>query len=454
MARPLLACALALLAFPGVASAATVRGASGTGNNLIQFDAAAGETNQVTVSREAPGSAVFVVHDAGAPLQPLGTCTTIDAHTVGCVLSATDTAAVMAHLGDGDDSIAFSGTGFGLGTDVEGGPGNDTIAGACDAMAGSGNDAVALCDLGGFAHGGPGNDAIAGGAGDDVLNGGGGRDVLRGGAGNDVLSDGDGMQGAPIDSDTVDGGPGVDTVSYAARKSGVRADLATQGAAGARGENDVISGIENVTGGDGPDTLIGDDGPNDISGRAGADTIEGGGGDDRIQGGPGADTIGGGPGDDLIYARDLFRDRIVCGGGPDGIYAEPGDRLSRGCSTPALERVRLIRQHRLRAYRGGIVHVQLLCIDVPGPGLEDTFGQCTGRVSLRVRIGRRWANAGARSCLGRSCGLYEVKLPRSVRRRLAQAHRLSAEVSYVPAPGRKAGALTETHRLPLLRATR
>jgi hypothetical protein len=455
MTRLLLACALALLLCPSFAGAATVNGNTTLGANLIRFQAAPGETNEVTIGSEAPGSAVFDVHDAGAVLQPSGTCASVDPHTVACTLSPSPGAAVMAQLGDGDDSFTLTGPGPNPVADVDGGPGNDTITGACTANGGDGDDTITLCDTGAAANGGPGNDTITGGAGGDVLTGGGGRDVLRGGANDDFLNDGDGARGTPIDGDTLDGGPGMDTLYYGDRTKPVSVDLATQGSAGSPGENDVISGIEDVTGGAGADTLIGGDGPNQIRGRAGADTIEGGGGVDELDGGPGSDTIDSGPGDDLIYALDLFRDRITCSGGNDAIYVEPGDRLAPDCGTPARDSVQLIRQHRLRAYRGGVVHVELFCNSAVGPSLEETFGQCTGRVSLRVRVGRHWVEAGARNCTSGHCvGFYQVKLPRSIRKRLARTHRLSAEVSYVPAPGRKAGALAETRPLPLLRATR
>ena len=73
------------------------------------------------------------------------------------------------------------------------------------------------------------DDHLTGGAGADRLDGGGGDDYIRGGAGNDVLHGGAGddiIHTDRFDADTIDGGAGIDQISFAGRTSGVQFDLA------------------------------------------------------------------------------------------------------------------------------------------------------------------------------------------------------------------------------------
>src|SRR5690606_20745755 len=77
--------------------------------------------------------------------------------------------------------------------------------------------------------------------------------------------------------------------------SDITANLAT----GENSQNDVLSGIENLIGGQGNDTLTGDDQHNRLEGGDGADTLTGGAGDDVLAGGAGADHMDGGDGFDI-----------------------------------------------------------------------------------------------------------------------------------------------------------
>ncbi|KYO51830.1 hypothetical protein AUP44_07810 [Tistrella mobilis] len=130
---------------------------------------------------------------------------------------------------------------------------------------------------------------LTGGAGDDVLAGGDGNDTLIGGDGDDLLRGGNG-------ADILTGGAGIDTASYAGTwGSDITANLAT----GENSQNDVLSGIENLIGGQGNDTLTGDDQNNRLEGGDGADTLSGGAGDDVLAGGAGADHMDGGDGFDI-----------------------------------------------------------------------------------------------------------------------------------------------------------
>jgi Ca2+-binding RTX toxin-like protein len=125
-------------------------------------------------------------------------------------------------------------------------------------------------------------------------------DTITGDSNNNVL---DGLGG----TDTLMGGDGSDTASFATVASAVVANLAT-GAATGQG-TDTLATIENLTGSDQDDTLTGDAGPNSLLGRDGADNITGGLGADGLFLGVGADTI---------TANDGVVDVIDCeGGGPD-----------------------------------------------------------------------------------------------------------------------------------------
>jgi len=123
-------------------------------------------------------------------------------------------------------------------------------------------------------NGSQGGDTLTGNAAANILAGWGGNDLLRGGAG----------------ADTLDGGVGIDTATYYSGAAGVTVDLAAGTGSGGDADDDILIGIENLTGSNqGNDTLIG---------TAGANTLAGWGGDDLLRGGVGADTLDGGTGRD------------------------------------------------------------------------------------------------------------------------------------------------------------
>lgn len=121
-------------------------------------------------------------------------------------------------------------------------------------------------------------------------------------AGEDWIS----FSGAADGSDVIDGGDGIDTVTYANADGAVNVNLATGSVSGS--ESDSITNVENVVGSGHDDTIIGDASDNVLSGGAGLDTISGGAGDDTIK--AGGDSNGQGPGDTLL--RESFSS------GPDG----------------------------------------------------------------------------------------------------------------------------------------
>jgi Ca2+-binding RTX toxin-like protein len=255
----------------------------------------------------------------------------------------------LTFIGTGD----FTGTGNELGNVIVGGIGNDTLDGGAgndtldggagaDAMTGGAGDDTYVVDnagdqvneasdggtdtvrtvLGAYALGanlenltytGAGNfagignaldNAIAGNGGNDALSGDLGNDTLNGGGGNDSLSGGDGNDKlvAAIDdgNDSYNGGTGIDTYDLSATAAG--ATVTATGASSAQTGTDSLTGIENVVGSQGGDTINLNGGVNVIDGQGGNDTVNAGGGSDTLVGGTGNDTLGGGAGDDLFVA--------------------------------------------------------------------------------------------------------------------------------------------------------
>jgi Ca2+-binding RTX toxin-like protein len=185
---------------------------------------------------------------------------------------------------------------------VAGGAGNDAIVGANNAntLSGDGGDDVIT--------GAGGADTIAGGAGNDAIayTIGDGSDDVDGGEDFDTLSiigtaaantlnvtyDGASLTGfeagtlLSIESVSADLGLGGDTLTYAGSTASVSVNLSASTASGFSS----VFGVENVTGGDGHDTLAGDGAANSLNGGVGNDTLEGGAGEDTLNGAGGVDT--------------------------------------------------------------------------------------------------------------------------------------------------------------------
>ena len=131
---------------------------------------------------------------------------------------------------------------------------------------------------------------ITGDSSSNKLDGRGGDDTINGGAGNDLIIGGAG-------EDTLDGGAGEDdTLSYENDTAGVTVSLAASTASGGNAAGDTIKGFENITGGEGGDTLTGDNKANELTGGEGVDILIG---------NPGRDTLTGGAGNDcfIVDAR-------------------------------------------------------------------------------------------------------------------------------------------------------
>lgn len=238
----------------------------------------------------------------------------------------------------------------------------------------SGNDRLVLnksvpASVEGILQGDAGSDLLLGGRGDDSLSGDGkfsdsNTDVVSGSEGDDVLANGKELLGgggsdllvaSPCTGQRVEGGSGVDSVSFARAYLGLGVQVRLGGSAvfpahkfGRRAipagcsllgsEPTAIGGtVENVEGSPEDDVLIGDAASNILLGRAADDRVLGEGGDDFLVGGTGRDELVGANGKDRLYAHDGRRDRrLDCGPRPlqnDVAKVDPSDPPAAGCKT-------------------------------------------------------------------------------------------------------------------------
>lgn len=251
-------------------------------------------------------------------------------------ISATGDVVIEA-VGGGTDTV-HSVLNWTLGATVE----NLVLEGA--ARIGTGNALANEID------GTAGNDSLSGGAGNDTLVGAMGNDTLRGGDGNDVLAGGQhgrielpppdnyespGPDYAPyVDgSDIIDGGAGIDTVSYPSVRvhygeysyddqvldAAVWVSLASGIArvTGTTSAQDTLISIENVITGDGNDVVYGSSVANAITVNLGYNSVYAGGGDDVINGGAG--LVGPGDVDGTTWATTVI-EHLDGGDGNDVIF--------------------------------------------------------------------------------------------------------------------------------------
>ena len=249
------------------------------------------------------------------------------------------------------------------------------ITGRPDAVlvsGGTGNDEIEIdpsvpATATAILHGDRGTDLLLGGRGDDSLNGAPRdgpypTDILKGRGGDDALTQGallDGGSGsdlliaAPCVGQTVHGGPGIDSVSFARSYLGLGVQATLGGTAifpphpfrgrqvpagcpipGSR-PTLVGSSVESIEGSPEDDILVGDKSANMLLGRDGNDALIGRGGNDFLVGGNGYDSMFGGLGWDRLYARDDARDRrLSCGSGSarrDVANVDRRDPPARGC---------------------------------------------------------------------------------------------------------------------------
>jgi Ca2+-binding RTX toxin-like protein len=323
---------LETLAAPAGAASVSV---SATG--MMRYNAAGGEANELTVSREG---ANYVFTEGGSTPVSINGCGAFGPGPRVC--SATGVTEIQILLQDNPDSLTIDNSIAAAGQPrivAEGGPGNDTLAG------GSGPEA--LC-------GGLGNDMLNGGGGDDRLDFAcvdpqedqtPGSDTLNGGDGDDQLNGGPAR--VPQDADTLIGGGGTDTADYSQRAAALTITLDDGQNDGEVGESDnVASDVEKVIGGSAGDTLVGSGAPNALDGRDGDDTLAGRGAADQLAGGAGNDgmtgddgddTLTGGEGDDGLGGGD-GNDILSGGGGSDALAGDgDNDTLAGGAGIDRLD---------------------------------------------------------------------------------------------------------------------
>lgn len=182
-------------------------------------------------------------------------------------------------------------------------------------------------------NGGPGSQSIDGGADSDNLNGGDGDDFLFDGG------DGLGSPSPTGGNDLIDGGPGQDTAGYF-RDGTTPLSLSLDAIAndGQAGETDNLVSIEDLSGGEGDDTITGNEFANTLVGAQGHDTVIGLGGADQLFGDfafGGATAlrgiVGAGGADDTVIGG-AGRDGLDCGGGVADVgIRDRSDQVASNC---------------------------------------------------------------------------------------------------------------------------
>ena len=256
----------------GNAGANALTGGSGI-DTVSYANAAAGVTvNLATTSAQ---------NTVGAGSDTLGGFENLAGSEFNDTLTGTGSANVLTGLG-GNDTL-------------NGGAGNDTLIG------GAGNDTYVVDVVGDVIteNAGEGTDLVqslvtytlganvenltltgtstVNGTGNDEAN------IIIGNSANNILA---GLAGA----DTLDGGTGTDTATYAASAAAVAVSLTAGTTSGGDAQGDTLTNIENLTGSSFGDTLEGNSSANVLTGLGGNDTLNGMAGSDTLIGGLGDDT--------------------------------------------------------------------------------------------------------------------------------------------------------------------
>jgi hypothetical protein len=280
----------------------------------------------------------WIVSEEGLPMSAGDGCALLGPEAARCPI-ASNPAGLFLDGGEGGDLLAVEpSVPATASARLIGGNGVDTLIG------GAGDDSLdgTLGNVwGDLVHGGPGDDALTNGA------------VLAGDGGSDLLI-------AVPCGETIEGGVGVDSVSFARASLGVEATLGgSAGIApydgfgggcptehGGQPASRIDSSVESIEGSAHDDILRGDGGRNIILGRGGDDEVHGAGGNDFLVGGEGVDSLFGESGADRLYARDDRRDRAIDCRSPglgsqtrrdgsathgDVAFADPDDPSARHC---------------------------------------------------------------------------------------------------------------------------
>lgn len=179
-------------------------------------------------------------------------------------------------------------------------------------------------------HGRDGNDVLDGGFGDDIAYGGNGNDQFKDIEGNNTFYGEEGDDNFNVNNslsytstNILDGGNGVDLVTYFGNPDAIIADLGagTVDKTGNGITDDTLISIENLNATQHDDIITGSDANNRIISHNGDDTVYGGNGDDEIYGRNDDDVLYGENGFDLLFGEN----------GNDTLHGSSGsDRLNGG----------------------------------------------------------------------------------------------------------------------------
>jgi Ca2+-binding RTX toxin-like protein len=274
----LLAALVALPAFAGTASAATVSKTVAA----ITYQANASETNNTVVTRSGSN---FIFTESPGPLTAGTGCSQTSANVVTCTQSSPDPS-LVANLLDQNDTFSAAGIDHFTAVTFNGGDGNDTLTAP--------NEITTL-------NGDNGNDTLTGDDKADTLNGGNGDDTMDGAGGADALNGGtdagmDRMTGGDKD-DILDGGPGIDRALYTTGNTTITIDNVANDSDGQGDTDNVMDTVESITGSSGTDNITGSCFSNTLAGQNGNDTLNG---DPTTCGSYGGDFMGGGAGNDIM----------------------------------------------------------------------------------------------------------------------------------------------------------
>jgi hypothetical protein len=284
MKRPIVvSIAVAAVAFPATASAASIKVASPNGSPAVVYQAAAGEINALRMRAFLPGPKEFFEFSAPLAAGP------------GCVAglpARCDGGDVYVSLGDKDD-VADTNTFISSLTMDAGGGDDDVLAGGIEATAngGGGNDTIHLAaNDAATGNGGSGRDRVAGGLGASSV-------TLTGGGGNDLL-----VPGGFILNNAAGGAGNDRLVSFTGREV-------------------------TLTGDGGNDVLVASTGTGRIALDGGADH-------DIAFSHLGDVTANAGSGYDVVDVRGgetTAPDTVTCGTGFDVVFADTGDSVAEDC---------------------------------------------------------------------------------------------------------------------------
>ena len=272
-----------------------------------------------------PAACTSTLTTTTCPASTMSTALTIDANVVQVDIRGVETALMRIDGGPDTDTITVQGPAapgdfIGLLEVLTGTGGDDlTVRGNVQQIQDtSGADTspdryiVESPAITGDLRPGGGDDLVTTDAAALTLDGGDGNDTLTGpgpllgGAGNDLLK-------PTTPATTVAGGAndptGADRVSYERVASPLTLVLSGGGGVTANGAP-TISGVEQVEGGAGNDSITGDGTTNVLAGGAGDDTIDGRGAIDELDGGVGSDTVS--------YATEAAGVVVSLGGGSGG----------------------------------------------------------------------------------------------------------------------------------------